>query len=211
MIIAFSWKEKIVVMADSRISKKSDDKVIEFHDDRVKIVPINGKIVISHSGTTKIPLGNSNHLDVSDVINHYIKINEERLESIDGKIALEGLIDCWNKTLSQINLNPHDYDVNFLLCEWKNKVTPKIYGYNSETNKINKGSQVLGDDEAMPIIYPYVKTDIDDMTFEQVIRHFMNGYSAVMRRLDTVGGDIHIYELNQDPRLSKWINKPSQF
>ncbi|MGE7713239.1 hypothetical protein [Priestia megaterium] len=131
------------------------------------------------------------------------------METIDEKIVLNGLIDCWNKTLLQLNLNPYNYKINFLLCKWKNQDTPKIYCYSSESKSIEEGSQVSGDNEAMPIISPYLKTNIEDMSFEQVICHFKDGYSAVTRKLNTVGGEIHIYELNQDYRSSKWIDRPS--
>lgn len=99
MVIAFSWKDKIVVMADSRISSKNNNKVTEYIDDRIKIYPVDNRFVISNTGTSKIWLKNKGtYLDVKDVINHFIKLNveENRFNKLTGKAILKGLIETWN-------------------------------------------------------------------------------------------------------------------
>lgn len=62
---------------------------------------------------------------------------------------------------------PNEYPVKFLVCIWEFSLYPKIYCYDFYKNKIIEGSQVAGDAEAMIIIDPFVKTDLDDMTFER--------------------------------------------
>ncbi len=211
MVIAFSWKDKIIVMADSRISRQSDSKVTEFYDDRVKIYPVNGNLLISQSGATIIRLDEQgNFLDVSDVISDFVKMNgnREQLVAVEGESAIRDLIDYWNKILLKNDLDPNNYDVNFLLCGWMNGVTPAIYCYSSETNKIDEGNRVIGDKEALKIIYPYIQEDLENKTFEEVLRHYKHGFNKVIQHVETVGGDLHIYELNQNPKLSKWISRP---
>jgi hypothetical protein len=206
MVIAFSWKDKIVVMADSRISRKKEGKVTEFIDDRIKIHPVKERFVICNTGTSKLWLGNKGtYLDINEVINHFIKLNDEIFINQSGETILKGLVKCWNCTLEHEGIVPNDYDVKFIVCNWENSLFPRIYSYSSSENKIIEGSQVAGDDEVMNIIYPYVKTDLDDMSFKEILQHFETGYSNVMKRVDTVGGKVRVYELNQTPSLSKWV------
>ncbi|MFS0560496.1 hypothetical protein AB1K91_07130 [Terribacillus sp. 179-K 1B1 HS] len=206
MVIAFSWKDKIVVMADSRISKKKNDEVTEFIDDRIKIYPVDDRFVISNTGASKIWLENKGtYLDVNDVINYYIKINVQTFNKLSGESILKGLVQCWNNTLEHEGLLPNEYDVKFLVCIWEFSLYPRIYCYDSYENRIIEGSQVAGDEEAMYIIHPFVKTDLDDMTFQEVIQHFEVGYTLVMKSVETVGGKVKVYELNQTPSESKWV------
>lgn len=210
LVIAVSIEDKIVVMADSRITRMSNQEVKEHYDNRQKIFPVNGRFVFALTGAAKIKLENGSYLDSHDVMEHFISINRNNFEKVSGKVLLVKLIETWNKTLTHYKLLPSDYQLNFILCEWiklVNNFYPKIYSYNS-SGKFTEGDGAFGDEEALNLINPFGRVDLKGFTAEEVILHFKNGYATVKKHVKTVGGIVQVYELNKNPLLSKWIVSP---
>jgi hypothetical protein len=103
MVLSYVWHDKIVMMADSRISRYESEGNFEHFDDRVKIHP-SEQLVLGNSGMAKAMIREGDTgklLEVEKLIAHFFTINEGRLGSYSGKVILEGLVDTWNSTLKQ--------------------------------------------------------------------------------------------------------------
>ncbi|PLT30507.1 hypothetical protein [Peribacillus deserti] len=215
MLIAYTWNDKIVMMADSRSSAKdSEGKMVDFNDKATKIFPFNKRMVIGHSGLRKISVGGGQYVDLMQIIEHYLKIHQQILPTISGEEALKGLIKMWNGILSEkFGRQPTSVDAMYtlLLCKWEEvepgRVLPKVYSYQSQFGDIHtsKGA-VAGDEEVYPIIIPYFESNIENMTFTASVEHFKKGFLEVIDKVDTVGGFIHVYVLESDSFKSHWLD-----
>lgn len=215
MLIAYTWQDKIVMMADSRSSAKdSEGKMVDFYDEATKIFPFSKRLVIGHSGLRRISIGGGQYVDLMKIIEHYLNVNQHTLPNISGEEALTGLIEMWNGTLREkFGREPNSLDsmYSLLLCKWEEvapgRVSPTVYSYQSQFGDIqtSKGA-VAGDEEVYPIITPYFETSIENMTFTETIEHYKKGFLEVIDKVDTVGGFIHVYVLESDCFKSHWLD-----
>lgn len=212
MVIAYVWKDKIVMMADSRISRQNDKgEVIEYSDDSIKIVPLNRRGVIGHSGTRKLPT-KEGYFDLIKITQHFVSDNQHISRSCTAKEAIEGLAFLWNDTLKDFGYQTGDLDFCLLLGKWEERsgrMYPMLYNYSSQNDEctfFTKGC--IGDPEIHPIIEPYFNKDINDMEFEETIYHFKKGFSEVIdNNVETVGGFIHVYVLEANEIGSHWRDR----
>jgi hypothetical protein len=212
MVLSYVWQDKIVIMADSRMSRYDKEGNFEHFDDRVKIHP-SEQVVIGNSGLAKAVIREGDKgkiLEVEKMITYFFNVNKGRLSNQPGKVIIEGLVDVWNGTLKQsLGVKPEDHPACFMLARWENGSKPMIYSCESTDRQTNWTSfgGVIGDDPIKPIIAPYFNDNlISGMTFEETIHHFKRAYEEVCSKVETVGGKVKIYVLDQDPTQSKWLD-----
>ncbi|MDA1528497.1 hypothetical protein [Bacillus cereus group sp. TH260-2LC] len=209
MVIAYVWKDKIVMMADSRISRQNNKgEVMEYRDDSIKIVPLNRRSVIGHSGTRKLP-AKEGYFDLLQITQKFVDDNQHISRSCTAREAIEELAILWNETLK--NFEDQIGDVNFclLLGKWEERsgrMYPMLYNYSSQNDKYKSFTKgCIGDPEIHPIMAPYFNKDLDGMDFEETINHFKKGFSEVIdSNVETVGGFIHVYVLDANEIGSRW-------
>ncbi|MFS0558583.1 hypothetical protein [Brevibacillus sp. 179-C9.3 HS] len=217
MVIAYTWQDKIIMMADSRESRKdSEGKIVEFNDDQTKLIPVNKKVVIGNAGLRKVYLGQGQYYDLNNITQYFVEKNEQLILMRPGKESLKALVDMWNKTLSE-NLGRDPYipanSYCFLLAKWEHNeegfLVPHINTYQSHFNEFQYGGKyaVVGDDAVYRIIEPFFDTNTDDWTFEEVLDHYKKGYVEVMKKVDSVGGPIDVYVLEANSYGSHWYNR----
>ncbi|WP_131724769.1 hypothetical protein [Paenibacillus solani] len=214
MVIAHVWQNKIIIMADSRSSARDKDgKMLEFDDKANKIIEIQNKLFIGHAGLRKIPIGE--HFDLNEITMHFIKMNQNKLFDYSGELIFRGLVETWNRTLSEkLGRNPFDLNNRFCLLMGifendNGKLIPKIHSYQSHFNEFQWGGTkaVIGDDPVYEIILPYYETDNADWTFDEIIDFYRKGFSEVMNKVETVGGPIDIFVLDEVPEKSYWLDR----
>ncbi|MCQ6520780.1 MULTISPECIES: hypothetical protein [Bacillus] len=209
MVIAYVWKDKIVMMADSRISRQNNKgEVIEYSDDSIKIVPLNRRGVIGHSGTRKLPT-KEGYFDLIQITHKFVGDNQHISRSCTAKEAIEELGTLWNDTLKGFGDQTGDVNFCLLLGKWEERLGrmyPMLYSYSSPNDKytfFTKGC--IGDSEINPIMEQYFNKDLDGMDFEETINHFKKGFSEVINNnVETVGGFIHVYVLEANEIGSRW-------
>ncbi|RUS44556.1 hypothetical protein [Cohnella sp. AR92] len=213
MVLSYVWQDKIVMMADSRMSRYDKDGNFEHIDDRVKIHP-SEQLVIGNSGMAKAMIRNGDTgkiLEVEQLITHFFSINKGRLSTQPGKVIIGALVDTWNNTLKEkMGIKPEDHPVCFMLARWENGSKPMIYTCESIGRQVNWTSfgGAVGDPPMNPIIVPYFNEDlVNSMTFEETIQHFKRCYEEVSSKVETIGGQVRIYVLDQDPAQSQWLSQ----
>ncbi len=211
MVLSYVWHDKIVMMADSRLSRYNAAGNFEYFDDRVKIHRGDG-LVIGTSGLGKAVIRNGDEgkvLEVEKLVTHFFNQNNSGLAHLSGKVIVEGLVDTWNRTLKQsLGVRLKDHPVCFMLARWENGLNPMIYTCESTSKQTSATSfgGVIGDEQVQPIVAPYFVEDlIISMTFEDTIEHFKQAYAEVISKVETVGGKINVYVLDRDPQQSKWL------
>jgi hypothetical protein len=205
MIIAYAHYDKIVMMADSRMSKESKNGDFEYSDDRLKIHPFQ-RLVLGHSGRSRM-LINGNELDISQVIEHFFKINEQNLSSASGTTIIRGLVDTWNNTLiHSMRENPEEHVASLILCEWWQGIEPRIYVCDTLNSNIGIDiGAVIGDQEAQVLVKPYIDVNLNSMSFEETISHFKEAFIEISSKVRTVGGFVNIYVLGLAD--NEWLEK----
>lgn len=211
MVLSYVWHDKIVMMADSRLSKYDEALNFKYFDDRVKIHLGEG-IVIGNSGLSKAVIRNGDKgkvLEVEKLVKHFFNQNKDRLAHLSGEVIVEGLVDTWNETLEKsLGVKFKDHSVCFMLARWENGYNSMIYTCESTSRQTHETSfgGAIGDESVQPIVAPYFEEDlIKSMTFEDTIEHFKRAYTEVISKVETVGGKISIYVLDRDPNQSKWL------
>lgn len=215
MIVAYTWKNKIVMMADSRKSTRNEEgKMLEYSDKENKIIPVQNKLVIGHSGLKEVDLGCGQYFDLHQITEHFIKVNRHVISKATGQQLLTGLVEMWNRTLHEkLNRNPFSIENRFCLVIAKfeenefGDIFPTIHTYQSHLIDYNwDGNKVVvGDDDVYPIMMPYYKTKTDMWTFEDTLSFYKKGYKEVIDTIETVGGPIDIYVLEKNPDYSYWL------
>lgn len=214
LLVSFVWKDKIIMMADSRISKKDNSGTIcDYKDNSIKIVPYNNTIVIGRSGLSNYSDNTINGLDTSKITKHFLDSNTH-IDFANSKSdeIFKGLVDTWKSTLSQIpTFDPRDESTayNLVLAKWDKEpsiLTPMIHTYSSLENRIRSATgAVIGDDEAIEIIKSYCNPDLySNLDFEDVIQHFKKGFQEVTAGVKSVGGFIYTYILEASDQESRW-------
>lgn len=217
MVVAYTWQDKIIMMADSRESRKDNEgKIVEFNDDQIKLISVNKKVVIGHAGIRKVYLGEDRYFDLNEITRYFVKVNEQRILSLPGEESLKELVKMWNGTLSK-KLGRDPYSLNssfcFLLAKWEQNeegfLVPHINTYQSLFNEFHSGAKkaAVGDDEVYPIIAPYFDINTDNCTFDEALEHYKKGYAEVIEKVDSVGGPIDVYVLEANPSGSYWHNR----
>ncbi|WP_400195094.1 hypothetical protein [Lysinibacillus telephonicus] len=220
MIIAYTWQDRIIMMADSRSSAKNDEgKMTDYSDEVYKIIPVSNRLAIGHSGLRKAYLGEGHFFDLNKITEHFLERNQQIITMVTGKQLLTGLVEMWNRTLKEkMGRNPFSLAnrFSFLLAKFETTeggvLKPEIHAYQSHFQKFNWGGNkaIIGDDEVYPIIKPYYETNTDNWTFEETIDFYKKGFAEVMEKVETVGGAIDIYVLDADPMKSFWLeHKPT--
>ncbi|MBT2729210.1 hypothetical protein J7E63_20140 [Bacillus sp. ISL-75] len=215
MVVAYTWQDKIIMMADSRSSTRDDQgKMIDYTDEEDKIIPVENKIVIGHAGLGKVYIGAGNHFDLNKITERFLELNQQIISKATGEQLLLGLVKMWNRTLSEsMGRNPFSVDNRFcfLLAKFEpngnGELKPKIHTYQSHFQKFNWGGKkaVVGDEEVYPIIKSYFDTETDDWTFNEALDFYQKGFTEVIDQVDTVGGVIDIYVLDKNPEHSHWL------
>ncbi|MFY0544156.1 hypothetical protein [Brevibacillus sp. H7] len=215
MIVAYTWQDKIIMIADSRSSAKNDEgKMVDYSDEGDKIIPVQNKIAIGHAGLRKAYQGEGRYFDLNKITEYFLEVNRPNISKATGKQLLTGLVEMWNRTLSEkLGRNPFSLDnrFSFLLANFEEneggELKPKIHAYESHFNEFNWGGRkaVIGDDEVYPIIMPYYETNTDDWTFQDALDYYQKGFAEVMDKVETVGGPIDIYVLETNPAHSHWL------
>ncbi|MDA1811847.1 hypothetical protein H0911_06905 [Bacillus sp. HSTU-bmb18] len=209
MVIAYVWKDKIVMMADSRISKQNDvGEVVEHSDDSIKIIPLNRRGIIGHSGARKLPT-KEGYFDLIRITQHFVSDNQNIAHSCTAEETLERLVSVWKDTLGNSGCQSDDVDFCLLLGKWEERsgyMYPMLYSYSSQNNRLtpNGTKGCIGDPEIIAIIEPYFNKDLDGMSFEETINYFKQGFSEVISSVETVGGFIHVYVLAAREIESHW-------
>ncbi len=217
MVVAYTWQDKIIMMADSRESMKdNENKIIEFNDDQIKLIPVKKKVVIGHAGLLKVDQGQGQYFELNKITQHFAEVHEQLILSRPGKESLEALVRMWNEVLSQkLGRDPYSLANRFcfLLAKWEQdeegSLVPKINTYQSHFNEFQYGGKkaAVGDDEVYPIIAPYLDTDTDDWTFDEALDYYKKGFVEVMEKVDSVGGPIDVYVLEVNSIGSHWYNR----
>jgi hypothetical protein len=161
MVLSYVWRDKIVMMADSRISRFDSKGIFEYFDNRVKIHPAEN-LVIGNSGLGKA-IVSGKVLEVEKVIAEFIDQNKDRFPFLQGKIIVEGLVQKWNATLEHsLGINPADHPASFMFARWENGYNPKIYSCESTrgTAAWTSFGGIIGDEANGPIVAPYFKEDL---------------------------------------------------
>ncbi|MGG4467215.1 hypothetical protein ABER68_04150 [Paenibacillus alvei] len=215
MILAYIWNDKIVTMADSRASKRDHDgKMIYKEDNSIKIKPISKRFVVAHSGLYKVHRGNEQYANLYDITDLFIERNQNNLSTCNGIDLFEGLVDSWNQSLERLGKDPYSINnrFSFFFSEWENVdglLFPRIHAYQSHKGEFNVATEsaVAGDEEIYPLIKPYLKVRVEEMTLEESIEYFKKGYEEVCSKVDTVGGFIHVHILDANPLKSYWFSR----
>lgn len=219
MVIAYAWKDKIIMMADSRSSARDENgKMLEYDDEGDKIFPVQNKFSLGHAGLRKASIGGGNFFDLRNITEHFFNVNQHILFKATAEHLLKGLVEMWNRTLSEkLKRDPFSLDNRFcfLLGNFEEneigELEPTIHSYQSHFNEFQWGGTkaVIGDDAVYPIIMPYYQANTDDWTFDETLNHYQKGFAEVMEQVETVGGPINIYVLNANPDNSYWlVRKP---
>lgn len=214
MIVAYTWQDKIVVMADSRSSTRNNEgKMMDYSDESYKIIPIQNKIAIGHAGLEKAYLGEGHYFELKKITEHFIEVNQHIITEATGEQLLKGLVEMWNRTLSEkMGRNPFSLDNRFSLLLTKfeeiesGELKPQIHAYQSHFKEFNwRGNKaIIGDDPVYPIMMSYYNTNTDDWTFEEALDFYQKGFEEVMEQVETVGGPIDIYVLDENHNNSYW-------
>jgi hypothetical protein len=217
MVVAYAWQDKIIIMADSRSSARDDNgKMLEYNDQGYKIITVQNKFAIGHAGLREISIGGGNHFELNNITEHFLDVNRHFLSKATGEQFLKGLVEMWNRTLSEkMQRDPFSLDnrfcflmANFVENE-NGELNPKIHSYQSHFQEFQWGGNkaVIGDDAVYPIITPYFQTNTDDWTFDKVLDFYLKGFLEVMDQVETVGGPIDIYVLDANPDNSYWLER----
>lgn len=219
MILAYTWKDKAIIMADSRESAKDDKgNMVDYNDKQEKILPVQNQLVFAHAGLRRIPYVQGGYFDLNNITEHFIDQNQDKLTNSSTKELLRGLVTTWNGTfIESFRRDPFSprNRFSFLLARFETidgKLMPKFNTYQSyfqghpEYQFCGKKA-VIGDDECYPIITPYVEKDTDQMTFEEALDFYLEGFGKVMEKVETIGGPIDIYVLEQDSEESYWLRR----
>lgn len=204
MLVSYVWNDRIVIMADSRSTLKENQVAISFSDTTLKIYPFLNRGVIATSGLSKIQLNDENYFPISAIIENFISVNKKVLKRSTGKQIISSLVETINNNLiTNFNRDPKDLNNRITLLvgifDYENDLAyPRIYKYQSNFEGIDYTDKIVsGDDEVYPIIQPYFNEDIKSLTFEESIEHFKEGFTEVIKTVETVGGPINIYILQQ--------------
>jgi hypothetical protein len=85
-ILAYTWQDKIIMMADSREYRKDNGgNVVEFNDEQVKLIPVQKRLVFAHTGLRKAYIGEGQYYDLMDITKHFIEANIKRFAVCTGK------------------------------------------------------------------------------------------------------------------------------
>ena len=222
MIVTYTWRNKIIMMADSRSSARNDEgKIVVIGDDSSKIIPVQNKIAIAHAGLSQVNLGEGRYFNLNQITEHFLEVNQHILLKATSEQLLTGLVEMWNGTLSDtIGRNPFDVDnrFSFLFARFEEnesgELRPQIHAYQSHVQEFNRihlqnfnwrgNKAIIGDDEVKPIMIPYYETNTDNWTFEETLDFYKKGFAEVMEQVESVGGPIDIYVLDANPNNSHW-------
>ncbi|KAB2329438.1 hypothetical protein [Bacillus mesophilum] len=214
LIVAYTWQDKIIIMADSRSSARNDEgKMIDYSDEEYKIIPVQNKIAIGHAGLQKAYLGEGQYFNLNKITEYFIEVNQQIITEATGEQLLTGLVEMWNRTLSEkLKRNPFTLDNRFSLLLAKFEVIeggelkPQIHAYQSHFQEFNwRGSKaIIGDDAVYPIMMSYYETNTDDWTFKKTLDFYLKGFEEVMEQVETVGGPIDVYVLDAIHNNSYW-------
>ncbi|MDY8161890.1 hypothetical protein [Bacillus thuringiensis] len=216
MVLAYTWQDKAIIMADSRESAKNDvGAMVEYNDEQEKILPVQNYMAFAHAGLRRIPDATGNYFDLNQITEYFILQNQAILTKATTKQILEGLVTMWNGTLSeQIGRNPFSLQNRFSLLlarfetiDGEQKPRFSTYQSNYQDFQYLGKKAVIGDDECYPIIMPYFEMDTDTMTFDDALNFYLKGYAEVIEKVETIGGPIDIYVLDENPERSYWLRR----
>ena len=66
---------------------------------------------------------------------------------------------------------------------------------------------VIGDDPVYEIMLPYFHTEEKYWRFDEIIEFYSKGFLEVMTKVETVGGPIDIFVLDEIPEKSYWLER----
>lgn len=216
MVVAYTWHDKIIMMADSRASARDDEgKMVDFTDEENKIFPVQKKIVIGHSGLRKIPKVDGTLFDLHKITEYFLEVNQNKISKLTGRQLLLGLVETWNGTFIE-SLGRDPFHLNNRFCfllgtfeeDENHELKPKIQAYQShlETKFNWNGTKaVIGDEGVYPIMQSYYDTNTDAWKFDEALEFYLKGFTEVMDKVETVGGPIDIYVLDLNPNQSYWL------
>lgn len=206
LILAFEWKDqtpyndKIVIMSDSRATWLREGKDPVWLDNIVKIVPLNN-IVLSTVNLGAIPLPDNSILSVAEVAK---EVAERFIGNINVTDFTAQLADSWGLILQRHGISQTDAIFEFIIAEWKGNNSYIHHYYSKKSDRAHDSSQNFIRGAGQEILMNYTR-GIYDMSYEMAIRQLKQGFHAVMQKYDSVGGEVHIYELNRNPTLCKWL------
>ncbi|MDL4840349.1 hypothetical protein [Aquibacillus rhizosphaerae] len=216
MVLAYTWKNKAVVRADSREHAHNDKgEIVSYNDDQEKIIPAQNHLVFAHAGLRKVHLGESRYFDNSQITEYFIEQNQSVLSNFTSEQLLNELVTMWNRTLREkLGRDPFSvhnrFSILFARFENDNGVSkPKIHTYQSHFQEFQYGGRkaIVGDDECYPIIMPYFQMDTDDWTFDETLEFYLRGFAEVTEKVETIGGEIDIFVLDENPECSHWFKR----
>ncbi|EOO70359.1 hypothetical protein IIC_04801 [Bacillus cereus VD021] len=219
MILAYTWKDKAIIMADSRESAKNDmGDMVDYNDNQEKILPVQSHLVFAHAGLRRIPYVQGGYFDLNEVTEHFMDQNQGILTKATTEQLLRGIVTTWNGTfIESLGRDPLSARnrFSFLLARFETidgELMPRFSTYQSYVQghpkyKFCGEKAVIGDDECYPIITPYFNKDTEQMTFEEALAFYLEGFGKVMEKVETIGGPIDIYVLDKKSEDSYWLRR----
>lgn len=202
LVATFVWEDKILAMSDSRVTSKWEGRENIVFDKMPKVYPIKN-LVLATLNASRFTLEGKGTWDLAEWVKEVINMFPG---NVSAKEIIGPIVQGWENILQTHGFNSENAPFDFLICEWENN-TPFIYFYTSKKPGLFRNvvqGYVYG--AGQEILGQY--SNAFDMPYEEAINHLKNGFYEVMKTHDSVGGEIQIYELNQNHSLSKWLENP---